>query len=211
MKTVILLQRSVKVSLILILAVGVRAAVVRAGENAPNLATELDFATKTHRLAPEDLLEVKVFRQPDLETRARIAEDGTVMLPLLGSIVLAGKTVTQARVLIHDLLAKDYLTNPQVTVSVLEYGKSLFTVLGEIQKPGSYEIPPDQSYHLLQAIAVAGGYTRLGAPGRVTVQRVQGGQKQVYRLDAGAMAKNPNVSLFMIRPGDMITVGEKVF
>jgi len=125
--------------------------------------------------------------------------------------VVTGKTVAQARELIRDLLAKDYLANPQVTVSVLEYGKSLFTVLGEVQKPGSYEIPPDQSYHLLQAIAVAGGYTRLGAPGRVSVQRMQGSQKQVFRLDAGAMAKNPNVSLFMILPGDTITVGEKIF
>lgn len=167
--------------------------------------------SKAHRLGSDDLVEVKVFRQPDLETRVRIADDGTVMLPLLGSIVLAGKTVAQARELIHDLLAKDYLAKPQVTLSVLEYGKSLFTVLGEVQKPGSYEIPPDQSYHLLQAIAVAGGYTRLGAPGKVTVQRVLGRQKQVYRLDAGAMAKDPNVKLFDILPGDTITVGEKVF
>ena len=167
--------------------------------------------SKAHRLGLDDLVEVKVFRQPDLETRVRIADDGTVMLPLLGSIVLAGKTVAQARELIHDLLAKDYLAKPQVTLSVLEYGKSLFTVLGEVQKPGSYEIPPDQSYHLLQAIAVAGGYTRLGAPGKVTVQRVLGRQKQVYRLDAGAMAKDPNVKLFDILPGDTITVGEKVF
>ena len=180
-----------------------------AAETAPRPTAESE--SKVHRLVADDLLEVKVFRQPDLETRVRIAEDGTVMLPLLGSLVVAGKTIAQTRGMIHDLLAKDYLANPQVTVSVLEYGKSLFTVLGEVQKPGSYEIPPDQSYHLLQAIAVAGGYTRLGAPGRVTVQRVQGGQTQVYRLDAGAMAKNPNVSLFMILPGDTITVGEKFF
>ena len=209
MKQVFILRWSRAVGLGLV--AGLWAIAAGAEEIATRPVVEPESAAKTHRLGPEDLLEVKVFRQPDLETRARIAEDGTVMLPLLGSIGLAGKTVAQARVLIHDLLAKDYLINPQVTVSVLEYGKSLFTVLGEIQKPGSYEIPPDQSYHLLQAIAVAGGYTRLGAPGRVTVQRVQDGQKQVYRLDAGAMAKNPKVSLFEIRPGDTITVGEKVF
>ena len=195
---------------VLLVPVGVLTA--RAADSAPRLpAADPAAVAKTHRLGPDDLLEVKVFRQPDLETRVRIADDGTVMLPLLGSIVVTGKTVAQARGLIHDLLAKDYLANPQVTLSVLEYGKCLFTVLGEVQKPGSYEIPPDQSYHLLQALAVAGGYTRLGAPGRVTVQRVQGGQKQVYRLDAGAMAKNPNVTLFMILPGDTITVGEKLF
>ncbi|MEI8314334.1 MAG: polysaccharide biosynthesis/export family protein [Verrucomicrobiota bacterium] len=184
--------------------------VVMVTAGAPRLAAA-EPESKVHRLGPDDLLEIKVFRQPDLETRVRLTEDGVVMLPLLGSVVLSGKTVAQARVLIRDLLAKDYLANPQVTVSVIEYGKCSFTVLGEVQRPGSYEIPPDQSYHLLQAIAVAGGYTRLGAPGRVTVQRVQDGKKQAYRLDAGAMATDPQVALFAIRPGDTVIVGEKVF
>jgi polysaccharide export outer membrane protein len=168
-------------------------------------------AVRVHLLIPNDVIEVKVYRQPDLETRARLAEDGTVTLPLLGSVKVGGLTAEQARIVVRDLLAKDYLVNPQVTLSIVDYAKSLFTVLGEVQRPGTYELPPEQSLNLLQAIAMAGGYTRLGAPGKVSVQRMEQGQKRVYRLDTNAMVSDEKGATFDILPGDMISVGEKVF
>lgn len=160
---------------------------------------------------PDDLIEIKVYQQPDLETKARVAPDGTITMPLLGSIKVSGKSVEQARVIIHDLLAKDYLVNPQVNVTVVEYAKRLFTILGEVQRPGTYEIPGGEPFNLLQAIAFAGGYTRIGSPGKVTVQRIESGQKKVYNLDAGSMATDERVKSFEILPNDAITVGEKFF
>jgi protein involved in polysaccharide export with SLBB domain len=168
-------------------------------------------ATKAYRLTPNDLVEVKVYRQPDLDTRARVAENGTVTMPLLGSINIGGKSMEEARVMIRDLLDRDYLVNPQVSLAVVEYAKRLFTVMGEVQRPGTYEMPPDQPVNLLQAIAMAGGFTRLGAPGNVAVQRLERGQKKVYRLDAAAMALNEKIDPFLILPGDTITIGERVF
>lgn len=169
------------------------------------------LTTKMHLLVPDDLIEIKVYQQPDLETKARIDQDGTVTMPLLGAITLSGKTAEQARALIRDLLAKDYLVNPQVSVTVIEYAKRMFTILGEVQRPGSYEIPEGQPFTLLQAIALAGGYTRIGSPGKVLVQRTVRGQKKVYNLDAGSMAKDENAQPFAILPNDNITVGERVF
>jgi len=168
-------------------------------------------AVKSHLLAPSDVVEVKVYRQPDLETRTRLAADGTVTLPLLGSVKLSGLTVEEARGAVRDLLAKDYLVNPQVTVTIVEYAKSLCTILGEVQRPGAYEVPPEQSLNLLQAIAMAGGLTRLGAPGKVIVQRIEQGQKKVYRLDTNATGADDKGARFEILPGDMINVGEKVW
>ena len=166
---------------------------------------------KAYRLAPNDMVEVKVYRQTDLDTRARVAEDGTVTMPLLGSINIGGKTVEEARGMIRDLLAKDYLVDPQVSLAVVEYAKRLFTVMGEVQRPGTYEMLPDQPVNLLQAIAMAGGFTRLGAPGKVVVRRLERGQKKVYRLDAAAMAQDEKIEPFPILAGDTITVGERVF
>lgn len=167
--------------------------------------------TNTHALASDDLVEIKIYQQPDLETKARIDQDGSITMPLLGSIKIAGKSVEEARAIIHDQLAKDYLVNPQVSITVVEYAKHTFTILGEVQKPGTYEIPSGGSFNLLQAIAFAGGYTRIGAPGKVILQRVENGKKQIIKLDAGAMAKDENVRPFIILPNDTINVGERLF
>jgi len=170
-----------------------------------------DDEPASYRLSPRDVIEIKVYRQPDLETRARISEKGIITMPLLGAIKLGGKTVAEARAIIQDSLAADYLVDPQVSVAVLEYAKRLFTVMGEVQRPGSYEMPPQETVNVLQGIAMAGGYTRLGSPGKVTVQRYEGGQKKVYRVDANAIAANERVEPFVLRPGDTVTVGERFF
>ena len=168
-------------------------------------------AVRAHLLVPNDVIEVKVYRQPDLDTKVRVAEDGTVTLPLLGSVKVGGMTTEQSRTTVRDLLAKDYLVNPQVTLSIVDYAKSIVTVLGEVQRPGTYELPPEQSVNLLQAIAMAGGYTRLGAPGKVSVQRMEQGQKRVFRVDTTATGSDEKGGMFEVQAGDMITVGEKVF
>ena len=167
--------------------------------------------TNTLSLAVDDLVEIKVYQQPDLETKSRIDQDGSITMPLLGSIKISGKSIEEARTIIHDLLAKDYLVNPQVNITVVEYAKHTFTILGEVQRPGTYEIPSGGSFNLLQAIAFAGGYTRIGSPGKVTLQRVEGGQRKIINLDAGAMAKEADVKPFVILPNDTITVGERFF
>ena len=174
--------------------------------NSPALST-----AKVHVLVPDDLVEIKVYQQPDLETKARIEQDGTVTMPLLGAVRLGEKSVEQARTMIRERLAKDYLVNPEVSVTVIEYAKRMFTILGEVQRPGTYEIPIGQPFSLLQALALAGGYTRIGSPGKVIVQRVENGQKKVYSLDAGAMAKDERAQPFEVLPNDNITVGERLF
>lgn len=174
--------------------------------NLPTLST-----AKMHVLAPDDLVEIKVYQQPDLETKARIDQDGTMIMPLLGAINLGEKTIEQARAMIRERLAKDYLVNPQVSVTVIEYAKRMFIILGEVQRPGTYEIPAGQPFTLLQAIALAGGYTRLSSPGKVIVQRIEAGLKKVYSLDANSMAKDERAKPFEILPNDNITVGERLF
>jgi polysaccharide export outer membrane protein len=177
----------------------------------PAAAPAAVVETNVHLLASDDLVEIKVYRQPDLETKARIDRDGTVTMPLVGTINVSGKTPEQARQMIRDLLAKDYLVDPQVNVTIVEYAKRSFIILGEVQRPGTYEIPSGQSFTLLQAIAFAGGYTRIGSPSKVTLQRIEDGQKKVYNLDAGSMAKGENVKPFQVLPNDTITVGERFF
>jgi protein involved in polysaccharide export with SLBB domain len=167
-------------------------------------------APKVYVLRPDDTVQVTVYQEEDMGAKARLEKDGTILLPLLGKVQIGGKSLEDASNAIRELLGKDYLVNPQVSVSIVEYGKRRFTVLGQVQRPGSYEMPSEEPMNLLQAIAVAGGYTRIGAPTKVTVQRRVNDETKTYKLDAEAMSKDQNAKPFEIQPDDTITVGERL-
>jgi len=161
-------------------------------------------------LAPNDLIDVKVFQEDDLATQVRVAKDGTITFPLIGVVHVGGKTSQQAASTIRDMLAKGYLVNPQVTVNVLEYFKYRLTVLGQVQKPGSYDFPDRDKLTLLEAIGMAGGYTRGANPRKVVIKRVLNGRETVYQLNAKEMADG-STRAFEVLPGDVITVAESIF
>jgi protein involved in polysaccharide export with SLBB domain len=99
-----------------------------------------------------------------------------------------------------------------VNLGVRSYAKRIFTVLGQVQKPGSYEIVGNESISLLGAVGMAGGYTRIANRGAITVRRTtEGGQEERIRLDGRDGASGASGPDFKIRPGDVITVGESIF
>lgn len=175
----------------------------------PSIAGAADEAS--YVLVPNDVVEIKVFQEDDLEAKLRISPKGTVTFPLIGVVAIGGRTPQDAAALIRAALAKDYLVNPQVTVTVMDYGKRRFTVLGQVQKPGSYDIPEREKITLLDAIAMAGGYTRIADPGKVTLRRKVGAEEGVLRLNAKTMARDDRVAPVEIKPGDIITIGESLF
>jgi polysaccharide export outer membrane protein len=145
-----------------------------------------------------------------LESRLRIGANGNTTFPLLGTINLGGKTLEDATTQIRDLLAQDYLVNPQVTLTILEYAKRRFTVLGQVQKPGTFEIPSEESVDLLEAIAMAGGFTRLANTAKIIITRTIGGKKSTFVLDAKAITSDGNTSQVTVHPEDTITVGQRI-
>jgi protein involved in polysaccharide export with SLBB domain len=158
-----------------------------------------------------DLIRITVFQEDDLLTEARISKTGYILFPLLGSLHLAGRTVDQAAAEIRERLDKDYIIHPQVTVTVLDYAKEWVTVLGEVQKPGTVELPAEGNLDLLGAIALAGGYTKIAAPNRITVRRQVKGEDEVLRVNGKDLARDSNVKIFYVQPGDTIMVGQSVF
>ncbi len=124
-------------------------------------------------LSPNDQVAVEVFGEDDLRTNGRLNGEGNLSLPLLGSVRLSGLTLTQAAARLTELYAKDYLVSPKVNVTLVGYAKRRFTILGQVNRPGSFEMPDGSpgGIDLLEAIAMAGGYTRIAAPGRISVRR----------------------------------------
>ncbi len=162
-------------------------------------------------LTPNDQIAVEVFGEDDLRTNGRLNGEGNLSLPLLGSVRLAGLTLTQAASRLTELYGRDYLVSPKVNVTLVGYAKRRFTVLGQVNRPGSYEMPEGSpgGIDLLEAVALAGGYTRIAAPERISVRREGNSGDQVLRVNAKRVAKGS--SGFRVLPGDTITVGESIF
>ena len=171
-------------------------------------------APSGYQLSSNDAIGVEVFGEDDLRTSARLNTEGNVSLPLLGSVHLGGLTVTQATQRITEMYGKDYLINPRVNVVLLGYAKRRFTVLGQVNRPGSYEMPESSpgGIDILEAIAMAGGYTRIAAPERVTVRRHGSNGDEVLRVNAKRLERgDARAGEFRVKPGDTITVGESLF
>ena len=160
-------------------------------------------------LSPNDEILMTVYQEDELATKTIVDKNGMVMLPLLGQVKISGLTVGQATTRIQQLYDKDYLVNPQVNLIVEHFAGRRFAVLGQVQKPGNIDFPQNESVNLLEAIAMAGGYTRLGAPSKVDVRRIENGSPKLYHFDAGEMAKDAKKKPFEILPDDIITVGER--
>jgi protein involved in polysaccharide export with SLBB domain len=159
-------------------------------------------------LSANDQVAVEVFGEEDLRTNGRLNGEGNLSVPLLGSVHLSGLTLSQAASKLTEMYGRDYLVNPRVNVMLIGYAKRRFTMLGQVNRPGSYEMPDGspEGIDLLEAIAMAGGYTRIAAPERVSVRR----GNQVLRVDAKRQARGSHTA-FTVQPGDTVTVGESIF
>jgi len=164
-----------------------------------------------YRLSANDLIYVKVYEEDDLCSTLRVAEDGTIIFPLIGSVKVGGQSVEAATRAIHDLLDARFLVNPQVTLTVLGYANRHITVLGQVQKPGDYNLRDQGSVSLLQAVGMAGGFTRLANSSNIIVKRNVDGSEKILHLNGKTMASDDHSEPFAIMPGDTITVTERFF
>ena len=183
---------------------GVQALLAQAQSEAP-------AGVQNYRLSANDLIDFRVFQEPELDGVIRVAGDGSAIFPLVGSVPVAGHTVGEATDLVAARFRDGYLVHPQVSITVRQYAKKLFTVLGEVQRPGSYDMQGLQEITLLQAVGMAGGYTKVADSGNVTIKRLDGGQEKVLKFNAKKMASGSGNTAIMIRPGDVITVAESLF
>jgi len=169
-----------------------------------------DPVSGSYLLSPNDQIQIEVFQEDDLRTSAKISKEGTITFPLLGSVKLAGLTMSQATARLTELLKRDFLVNPRVSMTVVNFSKKRFTVLGQVNSPGIKEMPDQEGLDLLEAIGMAGGYTRIANPGKITIKRREGGSEQVIQVDGKAMAKGSGKG-FQTKPGQPITVAQRHF
>jgi polysaccharide export outer membrane protein len=159
-------------------------------------------------LGAGDLVEVRVFQEPDLSGIYRVSPEGALDYPLCGRVPVGGTTVSQTTDALTQCLAKGFLKRPQVTVLVREYNSKKVFVFGEVQKPGTFPYEGDMS--IIQAVTLAGGFTKLAARNNTNVTRIVNGQEQKIRVPVEDIGVGRERN-FLLQPGDIVFVPESFF
>ncbi len=165
-------------------------------------AMKVDNSDQPYRIGREDVLDVAVWRDADLSRTLPVRPDGYISMPMTGDVLAAGKTPTELAEEIKERL-KPYVQEPRVTVIIREVNSSRVFVTGEVANPGAYPLRGRVS--LVQAIALAGGFTDFANSDRIVVIRTddKGGQIPVRYSDIISREGGQDV---ILRPGDTIVV-----
>lgn len=161
-------------------------------------------------MQPSDLIRVLIFQEPDLLREVRITQEYTITLPLIGTIDLRDRTVRQAEEIIRALYDKDYLVNPQVNLTVLEYTQRTVQVVGAVNQPGAVVFPPEQKMGLVEAIARAGGQSRIADLKRVRLTRTGGGKTENFIINVDDLMKGASGAQWLLLKGDVVFVPERL-
>jgi polysaccharide biosynthesis/export protein len=158
-----------------------------------------------YRIGARDLLEVKVFEVPELNGEQRVAEDGTVSLPLVGDIAVAGLTTAEAARKIKDLLDGKYTQRASVDVQVREFRSRPISVIGAVQQPGNLAF--SGRWTLLEALTAAGGLAENHGKVLYVLRRAENGLSDqiAIEIDRLLVRADPKVNI-PIFANDLINV-----
>lgn len=163
-----------------------------------------------YRLRHGDVLEFTVFQEPDLRTQARIQADGTIYLPLVGSVQAEGRTLAGLQAGLTELYDRDFLVQPQITLQIAAYAPRSVQVIGQVNRPGTIPLPAEAPMRLLEAIGAAGGFTRRADAGKVSIRRLRDdGSQEIIEKDVGQLLSRPDANDIVLRDGDTVLVGER--
>jgi len=161
-----------------------------------------------YRVSSGDSLEISIYGEPDMKQVTRVSEEGVITYPFLGEIVVGGLTSQEAERKIADLLAEDYFVDPQVSITIKVYAK--FNILGEVKRPGSYELSGPTT--VIDAISMAGGFTDIANQNKVKVVRKGGDKTNVIKVPVRSILKSGDSSKNLyLKKGDTIVVPESFF
>lgn len=154
--------------------------------------------TADYRLVPGDKLRIEVYRDTQLSQSVQVRPDGKITLPLAGDISAAGRTPLELRDAIAGSLTT-YITNPTVTVIVVETEPPLVYVMGEVNNAGPYPIKGPLS--VLQALAMAGGFKDFANTKNITIRR----GTQTLKFDYKAALRGEGKTMY-VQAGDTVIV-----
>jgi len=157
-----------------------------------------------YSVGESDVLRVNVWKETEVSQTVVVRTDGSISMPLINDVKVAGLTPLAIQQVIAEKL-KAFLTNPQVTVTVMEIHSKHAFITGEVARPGGYPLNTETT--VLQLIAQAGGFTPFAKKGEIVVLRSENGKQErlkfKYKEVISGKKTDQNISL---RPGDTVVV-----
>ena len=163
-------------------------------------------------ISPLDYLRIALFiaDEQQFQTEVRVSQSGTVTVPHLGTVEIAGKSIEEVRDDLYLPYNRDYYVDPHIEVIVLSYSERSVTVMGKVNRQGLVPFPSEQGLTLLEAIALAGGWSadRLADKRNVTItRRGEDGDKFTIEVDA----RNLTTRDYQLQEGDVINIPERLW
>ncbi|MFH2138519.1 MAG: polysaccharide biosynthesis/export family protein [Candidatus Omnitrophota bacterium] len=156
-------------------------------------------------IGPDDVLSISVYREDELNRRVGISHDGYFSFPLIGQVEASGKTVAELKTSM-EMMLKKYLKNPHVNIFIEKY--STITVSGQVMRPGEYELKSNLT--VLEAISLAGGFSKIAAQNAVKIMRTEAGESKTIIVRVADIVKKGREDVVLER-GDVVFVPESLF
>lgn len=177
-----------------------------------------------YRVGPGDILKVDVYGDSDLSGLVTVQHSGDISFPLLGDVPINGMTAREVQTKLVELLAKDYLVDPQVIINIKEHRSQWVTLVGEVIRPGKYYLQGSKT--MLDLLTEAGGFTTR-ASGEVIVSRLDQEQASLFATEDNGESGSAPVRIFLspnqssaeqkqslsfrLRSGDIVTATSTQF
>jgi polysaccharide export outer membrane protein len=171
----------------------------KGGKDAMPAAQPVD--TKTFVIGAEDVLNIRVWREPELSGSYNVRPDGKISLPLVNEIQAAGLTPEQLSAAVGESLKK-YINRPEVSISVQAVNSRKYYIQGEVQRPGAYPLVVPTT--VLEALVNAGGFREFANTKKIIILR-NGKQRIRFNYKEVTNGKHPEQNI-QVQPGDQIIV-----
>lgn len=166
----------------------------------------------SYRISPLDYLRIALYVADELqfETEVRVSQSGNITVPHLGPVAVAGQSIEEMRQALYRPYNADFYVDPHIEVVVLSYAERSVTVIGKVNRQGVIPFPSEEGLTLLEAIAMAGGWSsdRLADRRNVTITRTdENGEKYLIEVDARDIATQD----YPLQEGDLVRVPERLW
>ena len=157
-----------------------------------------------YAIGPQDVIDIAVWKEPELTRTVPVRPDGKISLPLLNDVQAAGLTPAQLAEQITESLKK-YVTDPQVTVIVTQINSQRIYILGEVNRAGAYPLLPNMN--VLQGLSSAGGFTQFANLKKIYVLRTENGKQTKYPFNYKEVTNGKSADQnIILKAGDTIMV-----
>jgi polysaccharide export outer membrane protein len=168
------------------------------------LATAATASSGNYRIGAGDVLEISVWRDPDLSRTVIVPPDGVISFPLIDAINVTNLTVADLNKVVTQKLS-EYVPDVTVTVMLTEINSLKAYVIGKVNTPGMYDITLDTN--VMQILAQAGGLTPFASDGNIKILRQKGGKITKIPFDYGEVEKGKKLEQnILLKPGDVVVV-----